>query len=155
MPASARPGALYLEEQLARLPHQFWMLRTFHDSLTGLSAVLERVLVPRARQIAGHPRRRRHFLPRTEGDLHGLPDRVFAPQRYWRTSAQCSVCDCRSFVSTCAAGTRDNLPLLLAQDGIGSMFDWVRPVGGSHLLGPVVAGRLCVGADNRLTALGY
>jgi hypothetical protein len=45
MPASARPGALYLEEQLARLPHQFSNVPAFRNSLVSKAAMLKRVLV--------------------------------------------------------------------------------------------------------------
>jgi hypothetical protein len=45
MLASARPGALYLEEQLARLPHQFSNVRAFRNSLASIAPMLKRVLV--------------------------------------------------------------------------------------------------------------
>jgi len=44
-PAGQRHRLLYLQEQLARLPHQFSNARTFRVSLASIAAVLKRVLV--------------------------------------------------------------------------------------------------------------
>jgi len=40
-----RHGLLYLQEQLARFPHQFSNVRAFRNSLTSIAAMLKRVLV--------------------------------------------------------------------------------------------------------------
>src|SRR5262249_24582615 len=40
-----RRRSLYLEEQLARLPHQFSNVRAFRNSLASIAAMLKRVLV--------------------------------------------------------------------------------------------------------------
>jgi len=45
LPGGQRRRSLYLEEQLARLPHQFSNVPAFRNSLASIAAMLKRVLV--------------------------------------------------------------------------------------------------------------
>ena len=45
LPAGQRRRLLYLEDQLARLPHQFSNVRAFRNSVASIAAMLKRVLV--------------------------------------------------------------------------------------------------------------
>ena len=45
LPGGQRRRSLYLEEQLARLPHQFSNVPAFRESLASITAMLKRVHV--------------------------------------------------------------------------------------------------------------
>jgi hypothetical protein len=68
--------------------------------------MLDRVLVAaRAPDPGAPPCMRQRFFPSTAGDLHGLPERVLAPQRGLRSIGPVLRDDRRSFIWFRSVGT--------------------------------------------------